>query len=155
MNQKKIISLLIFSFMLMVQPISAIESIETPAQSFLTVDQLALFKMEALGPITASEFASISPSQYYHRTGEKMKFKNRFVLKLTQKALKKQQKKGEAFNFEDASYDFSIGGFLLGFFLGLLGVVLALLLFPKNVFKSSLVGLLCLVIVLVVGVLVV
>lgn len=74
------------------------------------------------------------------------------ALLLTQRAIKKQLKNGQEAHFEDASYDFSLGGFLLGFLLGLLGVLIALILFPNNVFRSSLVGLLSLIVVLLLGI---
>ena len=155
MKLKSTLLLVTCSILISLNPLGAITNVESAPQNLILKEQLALFNMEALGPITVSEFLSISPKQYRGISGEKLKFKDRFLLKFAQKSLKRQLKNGDTISFEDASYDFSVGGFLLGFFLGLLGVLIALLLFPNNVFRSSLLGLLCLIIALLVGLVIV
>ena len=133
---------LLFSFLLIHSAESKEISNGAKVQvNFIPSEDLAIFNLEELGAITPSEFVNISPKQIQSRTGKKLKFKERMVLKMVQSGAKRQLKKDGALNFEDLSYDFSLGGFLLGFILGLLGVLIAALGFPKNVLKSALLGL--------------
>ncbi len=106
--------------------------------------------------MTTEQYISLSTKDVQRISGRKLSLREKIALKLTQRVIRKKLKKGEEFSFEDAAnYNFSLGGFLLGFFLGLLGVLIALIAFPKDVFKSSLVGLLCFIIVLLLGLLVI
>ncbi len=62
------------------------------------------------------EFIKLTPQQYGKLRGKKLSFVEKAEFKILQKKLKKKLEDGD-------SYGFNIGGFLLGFFLGLLGLI--------------------------------
>ncbi|MCB0705467.1 MAG: hypothetical protein KDC34_09170 [Saprospiraceae bacterium] len=99
-----------------------------------------------LNDLSVDEFLALSPRDIQEKTGKKVKLADRIALRLTQRQLKKNKSLDFGAAYEDASGNFSIGGFLLGFFFGLIGVLIALL-FGRNAVRSSLIGLLCFVIV--------
>lgn len=112
-----------------------------------------IFFQEKFGVDNIQDFLNVNPVDIAETTGEKLNFKDKVVLKLTQRKIKKKIKKGASFNiqteYENASGNFNVGGFLLGFFIPILGSLLAIL-FGGNAFKSSLLGLLCFIIALVI-----
>ncbi|MCB0656221.1 MAG: hypothetical protein KDC57_08805 [Saprospiraceae bacterium] len=100
--------------------------------------------------ITVAEYSQMRIKDLQELSGHKLKWQEKVSFKLTQRAIKKKLRRGEAFDFDaSSSYRFNIGGFLLGFFLGVVGVLLSLL-FGRNAFRSSLIGLLCWVIILLI-----
>lgn len=86
--------------------------------------------------------------------GQNLSFREKVVVKITQHTIKKELRKGKKSDLDESYRDnnrrFSVGGFLLGFFLGLIGCLIALL-FGGNAFRSSLLGLLCWVLVVVIA----
>jgi len=117
-----------------------------PQHSFLT---------QQFGVDNVQEFLDLTSAEISQKTGRKLKLKEKIILKLTQRKIKKRIKKGESFDikadYQAATNSFNMGGFLLGFFIPLLGSLLALL-FGWNAFKSSLLGLLCITIVIVIAI---
>ena len=69
------------------------------------------------------QFSQMSAADYEKMTGKKLNGVERLSLKLTQQRMK-HQLKGRAAG-EGLFANFNIGGFLLGFLLGLIGVLLA------------------------------
>ena len=111
------------------------------------------FLQENFGIDNIQDFLDLSPKDITKNTGKKQKLKDKIVLRLVQKRIKKKIKNNKFFDiseeYPNATNDFNVGGFLLGFFLGIIGVLLAVL-FGGNAVKSSLIGLLCWIIVLVI-----
>ncbi len=111
------------------------------------------FLQEEFGVSNIQDFLSLSIADINRTTGKKLTFKDKVVFKLTQRKIKKNIKKGTFFNakteYENATNNFNVGGFMLGFFLGPIGVLLAIL-FGGNALKSSLLGFLCLIIAIVI-----
>ncbi|HEX8460449.1 MAG TPA: hypothetical protein VF623_03430, partial [Segetibacter sp.] len=62
----------------------------------------------------------MSVKDYEALTGKKMNFVERLAFKVEKKRFEKQLRKADA-----STEGFNVGGFLLGFFLGLIGVLLA------------------------------
>jgi hypothetical protein len=112
-------------------PTSNVESKETvkeEVKASLTVNPI--FK----NSISVKSFLSLSAKDIYEGTGKKLSFKEKMGLKIAQKELKAQVKKNQIDENAIVELDkqmgygessFNLGGFLLGFFLGLIGVGLA------------------------------
>ena len=145
MKKRTILSCLAFVFALTIQLDAAI-SITAPTPNAANESESDHW----LSTMDTETFLALSPKEIQEKTGQKLKFKDRMAIRLAQKQVRKAMKKGEATNLEEAFYagrrGFSLGGFLLGFFLGPIGVLLAVL-FGANAFRSSLIGLLCAIIV--------
>ena len=152
MKITKTLSLIIILTFIGLHSISAKEHLVEEKSTIISSGSLTGMNLSDMGGISVVEFMNLSPAIIKARTGKRMKIKDRLALKLTQRALQKQLDRGEQADFEEANYNFSLGGFLLGFFLGLLGVLIALIAFPRDVFRSSLVGLLCFILVLLLGI---
>lgn len=102
--------------------------------------------------ISLLELSTISAKDYEKLAGKKMNFFNRLTFKMAQHKLAKcmdadgkitNKKLLKAFSNEDHSRGFHIGGFALGFFVGLIGVLIAYLIkddYKKNRVKWSWIG---------------
>jgi len=115
----------------------------TPGQQRL--GDVAGFELQGMEDLTVAEFANMKPREIQQRTGQKMKFKERLALRLVQKKIKRQLRKGERIDEMPAIGDsFNIIGFLLGLFLGLIGMLIAYLLERSGdapgAFESSIYG---------------
>ena len=81
---------------------------------------------------------------------KKLSVRDKIVIKIAQRKLKNELRKGNTIDLDDyyhrSDRRFSIGGFLLGFFFPIIGSLVAIL-FGGNAFRSSLLGLLCAIIV--------
>jgi hypothetical protein len=90
-----------------------------------------LSSADALGNMDAQTFLTLTPAKVKEITGKKMKLKERIVLKLTQKHVKKEMKKGKEVDLKTTlkgfSDNFSLGAFLLGVFLLFIGVLIVYL----------------------------
>ena len=106
-------------------------------------DGTAISSQQLFSEMSPEAFLEISPRDIQAQTGEKMKLGDRIALRMAQRKVKKAMRNGEALDlaaaYDDAKGNFSIGGFLLGFFLGLLGVLIALL-FGWDAVRSALLG---------------
>lgn len=99
--------------------------------------------------LTAEEFLQLSPKGIREATGKKLSLREKIVLRQVQYQVDRQLKRGETVQLDEmykvADRKFNLGGFLLGLFLGPLGVLIAIL-FGRDAIRSSLYGLLVLVI---------
>lgn len=66
--------------------------------------------------LAMEEFVKLTPQQYGTLRGKNLSLVEKIEFKFLQKKLRKKLEDGD-------SYGFNVGGFLLGFFLGLLGVI--------------------------------
>lgn len=92
------------------------------------------------------EFLKLTPKRYEELTGQKMSMSQKISLKLAQKKIKRMLKKGEKVDLVAMSKkgidtsDFNIGGFLLGIFLFLIGVLIAYLIGGDDLIKWAWLG---------------
>jgi len=100
----------------------------------------------AMNAILVQQFLKLTPQKYYELTGKKMKLSQKISLKLAQWKIKRMLKKGKTVDLMamrqkgiDTS-DFNIAGFLLGFFLSLIGVLIAYLLDDEAIIKWAWLG---------------
>ncbi|MDX1476408.1 MAG: hypothetical protein R3301_01840 [Saprospiraceae bacterium] len=102
-------------------------------------------QMDGMAGLTADDLIAHKPRELAKKYGVKLKFKQRLALSVVRGKLKKAKRKGHDLNtaFDDASgsSSFHFGGFILGFFLGLLGWLLAILIWPNmGAGRSALLG---------------
>lgn len=101
--------------------------------------------------LTPQEFVQLNAKEFAELTNQKFGLKERMVFNFTKRQVRRQLAKGEmqlqaTEMYFNNSARFNLGGFLLGFFLGLIGVLIAIL-FGRNAVRSALIGFLCLIIV--------
>jgi hypothetical protein len=91
--------------------------------------------------ISLAELAAISPKSFAGLTGKKMNFAEKVGFKLSQRQLKKCINSDGTVNSKqlaklskkaDSGGGFHLGGFALGFFLGLIGVLIAYVAFSDD-----------------------
>jgi hypothetical protein len=90
---------------------------------------------DALSKMDAKTFLLLTPAKYKEITGKKMTLKEKIGLKLAQRHVKKQLKKGKEVNVAEAMRaegNFNWGAAALGFFLGLIGVLIVYLAFKND-----------------------
>jgi hypothetical protein len=84
------------------------------------------------------DLSTLSAKEYGALVGKKMSLKDKIVFHFTKEELSKASKNVDKTTFDKAfssgSSDFNLGGFLLGFFLSIFGVLIALL-FGKDVLR--------------------
>jgi hypothetical protein len=124
-------------------PTSNVESKETVKEEIKVSTTLnPIFK----NSMSVKTFLSLSPKDIYSGTGKKLSFKEKMGLKIAQKELKTQVKKNQIDENTIVELDkqmgygessFNIGGFLLGFILGLIGVGLAHIFSDDKDFRRS------------------
>lgn len=93
--------------------------------------------VDILSQLDAKSFLALSPAKVAEMTGRKMTLNQKINLKLTQRLVKKQLKKGIDVNMMDMakradSGSFNWGAAALGFFLGLIGVLIVYLAFKND-----------------------
>jgi hypothetical protein len=92
------------------------------------------------------EFLKLTPKKYQEMTGQKMSMAQKISLKLAQKKIKRMLKQGKTVDLVAMSKkgidtsDFNIGGFLLGIFLFLIGVLIAYLIGGDDLIKWAWLG---------------
>lgn len=100
----------------------------------------------SLESIAAKDVLKLTSNQIELISGVKQSFKSKIVLRLIKRDIKSEIKKGNLepdflLNFNDLYAEelfvFDIGGFLLGFFLGLIGVGLAHIFSDDKNFRKS------------------
>jgi hypothetical protein len=119
----------------------------TAVQAFTSVTPTGPLATDVMVPvgktgkfISLADLATISPKSFVELSGTKMNFAQKAVFKLSQKQLKKSinadgtinSKKLNKFLKKAEGGGFHFGGFALGFFLGLLGVLLAYVAFNDD-----------------------
>lgn len=90
---------------------------------------------DALGNMDAKTFLTLTPAKVKELTGKKMTLKEKIGLKLAQRHVKKELKKGHEVNVAEAlraEGNFNWGAAALGFFLGLIGVLIVYLAFKND-----------------------
>lgn len=86
---------------------------------------------EALSKLDVQTFLSLTPVKYKEITGKKMTLKEKISLKLAQRHVKKQLKKGNEVNMAEIGKKAGSGisplWFFLGLLLGIIGLLIALI----------------------------
>lgn len=104
--------------------------------------------------ISLHSFYQYSPKTHKEITGERMGIKDRAFLLFVKADLKQRHRKGESFSegigLDNEAKKFHLGGFLLGFLFGLIGLLLSLLWKNKNVRRSAFKGLVAWLVILLV-----
>ncbi len=95
-----------------------------------------------LSSLSIEQILSLTPKNYERITGAKINFKDKLGLGYIQRNIKRDLKKNGTVNIndyvgEDGKTRFNIGGFLLGFLLGLIGVALAHIFSKDKSFRRS------------------
>ena len=101
---------------------------------------------DPLNDLLVKRFLELTPKQYEELTGKDMKLSQKLSFKLAQWKIKRMLKKGKTVDLMamrqkgiDTS-DFNIAGFLLGFFLSLIGVLIAYLIDDEAIIKWAWLG---------------
>ncbi|MEO1516780.1 MAG: hypothetical protein AAFV95_17295 [Bacteroidota bacterium] len=138
----------------------AIVLVPTSSEAMIYVEKTGVQEQtvdfQASQNLSLNEFLNLSPKAYKKKTGKKLKLRERIVLKMAQKQIKKKLKKNEAFDANALvaknNSNFHLAGFLLGFFLGLIGFLIALLVWreDKAPRRSALKGLLLAILLVVI-----
>ena len=94
--------------------------------------------------VDANAFLDLKIKDIKKAVDKKVTLKDRIVFNITKFKVAKELRKNSEFNNADTYYkvargSFNLGGFLLGFFLPIIGNLIALL-FGRNAFRSSLIG---------------
>ncbi len=93
--------------------------------------------VEMLAQMDAKTFAALTPAKFSEITGQKMTLAKKIALKIVQRDIKKELKKGHDINMMEvakraAGGSFNWGAAALGFFLGLIGVLIVYLAFKND-----------------------
>jgi hypothetical protein len=96
-----------------------------------------LSTVDILSQLDAKSFLALTPAKVAEMTGRKMTLNQKINLKLTQRLVKKQLRKGIDVNMvamaeRAGSGSFNWGAAALGFFLGLIGVLIVYLAFKND-----------------------
>ncbi|MBU3743911.1 MAG: hypothetical protein FGM61_05090 [Sediminibacterium sp.] len=123
-----------FPLIMVVLMISLSSSIPVSKEETVLEKKVSNDNISALSTMTNKQFLTLSPQSYYKLTGIKMSFKERMALRIAQKKIRSEIKsksieENATINYERAVVEggstFKVGGFILGFLLGLIGVGLA------------------------------
>ena len=95
--------------------------------------------------LTVDDIIQYKPKELARKHGVRLKFKQRVALSVVRGKLKRAKRKGldlqAAYDDAAGGSNFHVGGFLLGLFLGLLGWLLAILIWPRlGAGRSALLG---------------
>jgi hypothetical protein len=104
--------------------------------------EAAVPTIPGLEDMDTQDFMRLNPREL-KKMGIELSLRDRLVLRQVQYQVHRKLKKGEAFDLEELytleDRRFSIGGFLLGFFFSLIGVLIAIL-FGRDAVRSALYG---------------
>jgi len=126
----KKISLFVATLLLVVSLHASVFIAENP--TIPTADKVMVPLFNSGKTIPLSDFMKLTPSEYKTMTGTKLSFKEKVSLKLFQRHFKNAINKDGSVNLEKLHQDeddmnsFHFGWFALGFFLGLIGLIIAL-----------------------------
>ncbi len=117
----------------------AVVTIETVAQE---KDGLELVQTQ----LSIDDILNKDRKQIEKKIGKKLKLKERIALKVMKKRMKRALKKGKSKKqvkqaLARGDFQFHVGGFFLGFLLGLIGVLIAYIFMEKPAIKSAWLGL--------------
>ena len=90
---------------------------------------------DAIGKMDAKTFLTLTPAKVKEITGKKMTLNEKIGLKLAQRHVKKELKKGHEVNMANvmsSEGNFNWGAAALGFFLGLIGMLIVYLAFNND-----------------------
>ena len=144
MKFKLLLPILLVAFT--AQLASAVNSVKiNPESDFLQIN---------FGVDNVDDFVKLSWKEAANAKQAKLTFKEKVVLKVAQRKMKKKMKKGESFSAENVytatASDFNLGGFLLGLILGPIGILIALL-FGRNAVRWALYGFLVWIVLVLIG----
>lgn len=146
--------LFVITGMLLLQPAHAISGTSLPVSSLIVPESTPAPEVNpidkpidpAMNALLVQQFLKLTPQKYFELTGKKMKLSQKISLKLAQWKVKRMLKKGKTVDLMamrqkgiDTS-DFNIAGFLLGFFLSLIGVLIAYLIDDEAIIKWAWLG---------------
>ncbi len=127
MKKVLVVIAILFSVNISFAAFTVTQSVEKTAVETKAEKEKAVMKM----------VAKMSAKDYEVLTGKKMNFVERLAFKITKKRFEKKLAMAEG-----SSSGFNIGGFALGFFLGLIGVLIAYIFIKDpNLIKWSWIGL--------------
>jgi hypothetical protein len=138
----------IFALFVVVFAFATVHAFTSTSVTPTTTSPLATEVMVPVGKtgkfISMADLATISPKDFAALSGSKMNLLQKAGFKLSQKQLKKSinadgtinSKKLNKFLQKGEGGGFHLGGFALGFFLGLIGVLLAYVVFEDDLKKS-------------------
>lgn len=111
--------------------------IYVPSNSTDNAKTGTLSTVDVLSQLDAKSFLALTPAKVAEMTGRKMTLNQKVNLKLTQRLVKKQLKKGNEVNMLEmakraGSGSFNWGAAALGFFLGLIGILIVYLAFKND-----------------------
>ena len=94
------------------------------------IEKIGEVDLSAIQDMNLQDFLNMSAKEIGKKRGKKLKFKERIALGLAKRKIKKALKKGKSEEeikemLASGGGDFHVGGFLLGFLLGLIGVLIA------------------------------
>ena len=95
--------------------------------------------------MTVQDFLALTPKKFKELTGKKMSMSQKISLKIAQRKVKKMVKNNEQVDLYKVApgvdtSDFSIGGFVLGLLLGIIGILIAYLIGDRSVIKWAWLG---------------
>lgn len=116
------------------------EDLSKPA-GFVSAHGVQFSGMENL---TYEDFLNHKPRELAEMTGQKLSFKDRFVIRLVQRKLRKAEKKGlsmeEAMQESASGWSWNWIAAILGVFLSLIGVLISWLVWGRSGLWSSLIA---------------
>jgi hypothetical protein len=145
--KKIVLSLLTLSVCLAtLQPAHAISSSSSLILPSSGTEPATKKATDPLNDLLIKRFLELTPKQYEELTGKDMKLSQKVSFKLAQWKIKRMLKKGKTVDLMSMTKkgidtsDFNIAGFLLGFFLSLIGVLIAYLIGGDDIIKWAWLG---------------
>ena len=142
--KKILLSVLMVSVcILTLQPAKAAYSLPLPSSGETGP---AVKPSNPLNDLLVKRFISMTPREYEKLTGKEMKLSQKISFKLAQSKIKRMLRKGQTVDLLSMTKkgidtsDFNIAGFLLGFFLSLIGVLIAYLIDDEEIIKWAWLG---------------
>jgi hypothetical protein len=117
----------------------------TPVSTVVPTGPAVTPKPSPFAGMTVKQFLALTPKEYEKLSGKKLSISQKVSLKLAQAKVKKMAKQNKQIDLYKMNAgvdttDFSIGGFVLGLLLGIIGVLIAYLIGDRSVIKWSWIG---------------